>query len=285
MKNSTILAFIDDSKYSVIVCEYAAWLATTSKSKIKIYHIIDKQMPRARQDLSGAINLGAKTKLLANLSEVDAYDAKTLHSIGWSILEKAQKKILSLDNIEVETRLRTGDITETLKAKEEAADIIVIGKRGELKQNHDSTLGLNIERIVRASKKPIFIANREFSAIDNVLVAFDGSPPSMRIIDFIATSGLFKEISITLGYAGREKEDVEAQFLKSTEILNSHGIQVSIKKLSGDPKVELTSLVKNSSFGLLIMGAYGHSKMRSYIVGSTTTRLINTVRLPVLLIR
>ena len=41
MENNTIIAFIDDSKYSEIVCEYAAWLALESKSKIKVYHVID----------------------------------------------------------------------------------------------------------------------------------------------------------------------------------------------------------------------------------------------------
>ena len=141
MENKTIIAFIDDSKYSEIVCEYAAWLALESKSKIKVYHVIDKKIPRAKQDLSGAINLGAKTKLLSNLSEVDAEDAKKLHLIGWSILEKANQKIQSLGDLEVETRLRTGDIAEALKVKEGLADVVVIGKRGEIKQDNAGNFG------------------------------------------------------------------------------------------------------------------------------------------------
>ena len=285
MENNTIVAFIDDSKYSAIVCEYAAWLALESKSKIKVYHVIDRKIPPAKQDLSGAINLGAKTKLLSNLSEVDAEDAKKLHSIGWSILEKANKKIQSLGNLEVETRLRTGDIAEALKAKEGLADVVVIGKRGEIKQDNDSKLGLNIERLVRSSKKPIFIANRKFVTVKKVLVAFDGSPSARRIVDFISTCGFFHNAQITLASVGKPEKEIGSNFSEAKKVLNSQNIEVSIESLYGDPKFELSKLAKDDNFDLLIMGAYGHSKIRSYIVGSTTTRLINTVRLPVLLIR
>ena len=36
---------------------------------------------------------------------------------------------------------------------------------------------------------------------------------------------------------------------------------------------------------LLVMGAYGHSRIRELIVGSTTTAMIRTGKVPVLLFR
>ena len=38
-------------------------------------------------------------------------------------------------------------------------------------------------------------------------------------------------------------------------------------------------------FGLLVMGAYGHSRIRSLIIGSTTTAMVRAVKVPVLLYR
>ena len=285
MNKNTIIAFIDDSKYSNVVCEYAAWLANSSKSKVKIYHVIDRKLPKSKQDLSGSINLGAKTKLLENLSEVDAEKAKILHSAGWSILEKAREKLKILNVKEVETRLRSDDIADALKAKEQYADVIVIGKRGELKQDSDSKLGQNIERLVRASTKPILIANREFMQIKKILVAFDGSPTSKRIIDFISDYHFFKQAEITLVSVGKKEDEIGDSFSAAKKILKASNLITHTESLSGDPKIVLTNYVKANSFNLLMMGAYGHSKMRSYIVGSTTTRLVNTIRLPVFLIR
>ena len=56
-------------------------------------------------------------------------------------------------------------------------------------------------------------------------------------------------------------------------------------ELYGDPKVELAKLISEGNFDLLAIGAYGHSKVRSFILGSTTSQLIQTVKVPVLLIR
>ena len=285
MKKNTIIAFIDESKYSNVVCEYAAWLANGSKSKVKIYHVIDRKLPKAKQDLSGSINLGAKTKLLENLSEVDAKKAKVLHSVGWSILEKAQEKLKSLNVKEVETRLRSDDIADALRAKEQDADVIVIGKRGKLKQDSESKLGQNIERLVRASKKPIMIANREFVKVKKILVAFDGSSTSKRIIDFISGNTYFEGTEITLVYVGKKNDEINTGFSVAKNRLKASKLTIHTESLVGDPKIVLANYVKENSYNLLMMGAYGHSKIRSYIVGSTTTRLVNTIRLPVFLIR
>ena len=238
MNKNTIIAFIDDSKYSNVVCEYAAWLANSSKSKVKIYHVIDRKLPKSKQDLSGSINLGAKTKLLENLSEVDAEKAKILHSAGWSILEKAREKLKILNVKEVETRLRSDDIADALKAKEQDADVIVIGKRGELKQDSDSKLGQNIERLVRASTKPILIANREFMQIKKILVAFDGSPTSKRIIDFISGYHYFKQAEITLVSVGKKEDEI-------VEALKIYDSKIIYKKSSDTTKQAARDVFEN----------------------------------------
>ena len=67
MEKQTIISFVDTSKYCNIVCQYSAFLAKKSQSKIKIYHILTKDKTSAKTDLSGSIDLGAKTKLLEKL--------------------------------------------------------------------------------------------------------------------------------------------------------------------------------------------------------------------------
>jgi nucleotide-binding universal stress UspA family protein len=36
---------------------------------------------------------------------------------------------------------------------------------------------------------------------------------------------------------------------------------------------------------LLVMGAYGHSRMRSFLIGSTTSEIVRSCKRPVLLFR
>lgn len=285
MKKQTIISFIDDSKYCDIVCEYSAFLAKNSDSKIKLYHILKKEKKLSKTDLSGSINLGAKTKLLENLVNYESSIAKIANEKGWKVLENARKKILESGDFHVEIRLRTGEITEAFKEKEQSGDLIVIGKRGEIKQNIDSKLGANFESIVRSSKKPIFVANRNFSNIKNILIAFDGSQSTIKLIDFFQNQKFFIDCRVSLIYIndGKKKNifDLDKQLLR----YNNGELDIQSQEINGQPKVVLANLVKSKKFDLLAIGAYGHSKVRSLILGSTTSELIKNNRIPFLLMR
>ena len=54
---------------------------------------------------------------------------------------------------------------------------------------------------------------------------------------------------------------------------------------AGRPEDVIASVVGATPGALLVMGAYGHSPLRNLIVGSTTTAMVRTVRVPVLLVR
>ena len=84
---------------------------------------------------------------------------------------------------------------------------------------------------------------------------------------------------------GKKEHEISDSFSDAKKRLKSSNLTVHTENLAGDPKIVLANFVKENNFNLLMMGAYGHSKMRAYIVGSTTTRLVNTIRLPVFLLR
>jgi SulP family sulfate permease len=55
--------------------------------------------------------------------------------------------------------------------------------------------------------------------------------------------------------------------------------------LPGDPDEVIATQVLHHEIGLVVMGAYGHSRVRNLILGSTTTHLIRTCLVPVMLSR
>ena len=55
--------------------------------------------------------------------------------------------------------------------------------------------------------------------------------------------------------------------------------------LEGDPDEVIAEEVEKKGIDLLVMGAYGHSRIRHLVIGSTTTAFIRTCRIPVLLFR
>ncbi|PVB59877.1 universal stress protein [Labrenzia sp. 011] len=284
MKTGTLIALVDGSKYSQSVCHYAAWIAKRIDATVKIYHVLGRRDGVDHQDLSGAIELGARSHILEELSELDTRRAKLAHAQGRAILEDAQA-IIEAEGVTVETRLRQGDLVETLLAKEDTGDMIVIGKRGEAADFAKLHLGSNLERVVRSSSKPVFVANREFSPVTNVLIAFDGGQSALKAVDYLARNRLLADLPVTLAFSGAETPDIRKALENARSILAAGGFDAEILVESGKAESTLGKLVEEKGFDLVVMGAYGHSRIRNLIIGSTTSEMIRTCKVPILLMR
>jgi len=285
MTTNTLIALVDGSAYSESVCHHAAWIAGKNGWKVKIYHVMGRRDGMDKQDLSGAIRLGARTALLKELSELDAARAKLTHEHGRAILEDAKAIIEGEGEIAVETRLRQGDLVETITDKEQQGEMIVIGKRGEAAGHAMQHLGSNLERILRASHKPVFIANRAFKPVEKVLVAFDGGPSSLKAVDYISRSPLFDGLQVSLVFAGKDTPDIRRTLTSAAATLKAGGFEAEIIVQSGEPEKVLAKITEMATHELLVMGAYGHSRVRSLIIGSTTTEMIRSCRVPILIMR
>jgi nucleotide-binding universal stress UspA family protein len=161
----------------------------------------------------------------------------------------------------------------------------MIGKRGEAADFARGHLGSNLERIVRASHKPIFVASRAFKPIGRVLVAFDGGATAMKAVEYIARSALFQGLAVHLVSVGAPLDQGAKGLTDAAAILAAAGIVAETSVLPGQPENVLRQLVEEAPFDMLVMGAYGHSRIRALIIGSTTTALIRSCKVPVLLMR
>jgi len=280
-----IIALVDGSIYSESVCHHAAWIAQRTAAPVELIHVLGRREAPEKSDLSGAIRLGARTKLMEELAEVDAQRAKLVGHRGRAILEDA-RAIVDRDGVtEITTRLRHGDIVEAIGEIEGDARVIVIGKRGEAADFAKGHVGSNLERIVRAAHRPVFVAARAFKAIERVLVAYDGGRSAMKAVDHIARSPLFAGLAVTVVTVGTETSETRKGLADAAALLEAAGIEAETRAVAGQPETELGKLVEEEGFGMIVMGAYGHSRIRTLVIGSTTTEMIRSCKVPVVLMR
>ena len=280
-----IIALVDGSIYSESVCHHAAWIAQRTAAPVELIHVLGRRDAPEKSDLSGAIRLGARTKLMEELAELDAQRAKLVGHRGRAILEDA-RAIVDRDGVtEITTRLRHGDIVEAIGEIEGDARVIVIGKRGEAADFAKGHLGSNLERIVRAAHRPVFVAARAFKPIESVLVAYDGGRSAMKAVDHISRSSFFAEMPVIVVTVGNETPEVTKGLADAKALLAAAGIEAQTRIVPGQPEEELGKMVEADSFGMLVMGAYGHSRIRSLVIGSTTTAMMRSCKVPVLLLR
>ncbi len=280
-----IIALVDGSIYSESVCHHAAWIAKRTDAPVELIHVLGRRENSANTDLSGAIRLGARSKLLEELADLDAQRAKLISHRGRAVLEDA-RAIVDQDGVtEITTRLRHGDIVEAISEIEEDARVILIGKRGEAADFAKGHLGSNLERIVRAAHRPVFVASRAFQPITSVLVAYDGGSSSMKAVDHIARSSLFVDLKVTVVTVGSETPEIKKGLADAKALLKAAGIDADTRVIEGQPETELGKLVEDEGFGMVVMGAYGHSRIRSLVIGSTTTEMVRSCKVPVVLMR
>lgn len=280
-----IVALVDGSIYSASVCDHAAWIAGRTGAPVELIHVLGRREASDTHDHSGAIALGARTALMEELAALDAQRAKLISQRGRAILEDAQALLEKAGVTEVTTRLRQGDIVEAVADVEADARVILIGKRGEAADFAKGHLGSNLERIVRASHKPVFVASRAFRPISKVLVAYDGGASAMQAVDHIARSPLFQGLSVHVVTVGSASPEVTKGLADAKAMLKAAGIEAETSVLPGQPEAALAKLVEEAQFDMLVMGAYGHSRIRSLIIGSTTTAMIRACKVPVVLMR
>lgn len=284
-QHQKIVALVDGSIYSASVCDHAAWIASRTGAPVELIHVLGRREASDTHDHSGAIALGARTALLEELAALDAQRARLISHRGRAILDDAQALLEKAGVTEVTTRLRHGDIVEAVADAEADARVILIGKRGEAADFAKGHLGSNLERIIRASHKPVFVASRVFKPISKVLVAYDGGASAMKAVDHIARSPLFQGLSVHVVTVGTAAPEVTKGLVDARAMLKAAGIEAETSVLPGQPETALAKLVEEAQFDMLVMGAYGHSRIRSLIIGSTTTEMIRSCKVPVVLMR
>ncbi len=280
-----VLAAIDVSNYAASVAGIAAWAAARLGAPLEFVHAIDRPSAQPeKQDLSGNLILGDREDLLAELSALDETRSRIAQESGRRLLDQARMLAHESAGIDAETRLRHGGLLDTLLELEVDARLFVIGKRGEHADFSKGHLGSNLERVVRAVHRPVLVAARAFSPVQKFLIAFDGSATTKRCIEMVSASPLLKGIDCDLlmvGESSAETGDLDW----ARETLSDAGFAINVHVIAGTADAVIARHVQDHAIDLIVMGAYGHSRIRSLILGSTTTQILRTCLVPVLLLR
>ena len=280
-----ILACIDASAYAASVCDLAAWASKRLDLPVELLHVVQRKDAVAqRHDLSGAIGLGAKSELLEELTRLEEADSRLQIERGRVLLATMADRLRADGATAIAPLHRHGGIVETIIEREEDARVVVIGKRGASHEFATDHIGSKIERVVRASAKPVLIASRTVQAPQSVVLAYDGSKPADRALERVANSPLFAGLPVQVVTVGPDDDKHRALLDKARTALSASAT-VTATILPGKPEDAIAELMAETPQALLVMGAYGHSPLRTLIVGSTTTTLIRTVHTPVLLVR
>lgn len=280
-----VLACIDASPYAQAVCDYAVWAAKKLDVAMSVIHAFDKSHKPEKADLSGSIGLGSQEALLAQLAELDEKHGKLAMERGRIMLDAAKACAEAAGVKAVDERLRHGELVEALLELEDETRLLVLGKRGTSSADAHGHMGKHVEQVIRSLHKPILLTQQHFTEPKSIMLAFDGSPTALKGLEMLAGSPLGKGLPVHLVMAGAVTAATEAHMEAAASILRNAGFQTTVAIVGGEPEDVLHQYQQQQNIDLLVMGAYGHSRIRQFIVGSTTTAMISKAKCSLLILR
>jgi len=275
----SFLVSVDGSEYSTGAVGYAAALARMKVARLTLLSVIDIVSLEGPflADLSVSIGitpfLDFQDKVRAAMEEkadlVVASHAASLKEQGFECV----------------TKVETGVISRVICQEAMEHDAVIIGRRGEHASWRGLLLGSVVEEVVRGCAKPVLVTPREVTTLSRILVAYDGSRIANRALGVAA--GLAVDLGLPIVVVSvSSDESAGGSLLREAEsLLQPHGLDVR-KVLEKGPAVDaILAAAEREKCDLIVMGAYGHSRVRELLLGSTTDGILRKARVPVLLFR
>jgi len=279
-----ILSCTDGSGYASSVYDHSIWAAQRIAASVHVLHMLEHPEP-VPTDASGAIGLDAQAELMSELVNLAETQGRLAQAKARALLAQAKQHFAAAGISGVVVEQQHGALVDSIERFERSADLVVIGKRGEHANFAKGHLGSNLERVIRSCRHPVLVASRAFRPVGRFLIAFDGGPSALKAVAYAANQPLLRGMQAHLVSVAGDRPELSSRLEAARRELASAGYSVTAELLEGSRETVLAEAVKRLRIDLLVMGAYGHSRIRELIVGSTTTTMIRTVQAPVLLFR
>ena len=162
-------------------------------------------------------------------------------------------------------------------------DLIVVGLSA-----NDVSMEATAETVVFGSGRPTLLVPQDLppSQYQHVMIAWDGSRVATRAVaDALNFLRLAKTVTIAVVTDEKALPD-ENPGMKLAGYLDRHGIGavVSLVHTQRRPIAQtLQDHAREIGADMMVMGAFGHSRMRDFVMGGATTGILRDLKLPVLL--
>jgi nucleotide-binding universal stress UspA family protein len=267
------------------------------------------EIPRLPQLLSAAAKLGRAFE--AHVSGVYVIPAVQFYpSVGYEAMpqyfdgnqvffkehareaEAAFNKAMAAEGVSGDVEIINGaspDVADEVTARGRCADLIVVSST-----TPDQPAGVEpdfVEQVVISSGRPVVILPVKGDGVlrtEQVVLAWDGGREATRAAyDSVPLLKLAERVHVTRIDPQKDRSlKNHVPGIDLAAMLARHGIKAEVKNISTageDAGSALLNAANDTGSGLIVMGAYGHSRLREYIFGGTTRAMLTAMDRPVLM--
>ena len=280
-----ILIPTDGSANSHTALEYGIYIARKLEASLTGLHVIDVNLIQGPllTDISGSVGMPPYEGFF------DAIE-KSLDEKADFILNEFQERCQRA-GVKSEAKKTIGKISPVIIEEAKTADMILMAKKGEhfhLKEG--GILGSVAESVTRNSGKPVLVTPENFMEIESMALAYDGSDSASKALHLSLDLSRQNAWPLTVIIISSDEKKAAALAAQVEEANQKEQEEQPIADcgtiiLTGKETDEIIKFIREGSVELMVMGAYGHNRLRELLLGSTTSQVVRKSPIPVLLIR
>jgi len=273
----SILLAVDGSAYTETQLRYAIQLAKALDSVVRVLSVVDVRI------FEWAVVMGNDGFVPIMPSTIYKEESqKILEEKANAVLEKCDA-ILTKENVTHTVEKLAGPPADLICEKAPLVDILIMGARGEFERWKKKLVGATADAVVRQWNKPIMITPKKFNKIKRLLFSYDGSEKANRALQILGVLSTHLRAPVTV-LTVHDREQMRQKLLKEAQVyLEPYDVSVELVGVAGNPEKEIPQVAHDKKCDLILMGAFGHSRIREAILGSTTEQVIRNTSTPVLL--
>lgn len=275
-----VVAFVDGTNWTESVIDHAVWAATTLGQPLVIVareNVYDAE-PLISYDAYEEMN--AQDDMFRELSARPGTRSLESDAAAMELVQSAARRAKDQGVEKVRTRTTSESLPWYIENSTDSGDLLVIARH----DGSESPSRQWLDQFLKLRSRVMLLVPERFGAIESWLIALDGKPATGRAVDFLTHQKLLQSKPGTAVIVGNNYEG-RLHFRDAVRHLRSAGYTMKEHELQGHADDVLAAVLEVQPVDLLVMGAYGQGRFRLLTERSTTSRLLQTFRGPVLVAR
>jgi nucleotide-binding universal stress UspA family protein len=270
----TVLVATDGSEAAAAAERYGVALAARLGARVLGISVVEERYARGLRDDGLGITPPPA-------GPVESYLTARADGACRRLTERARSQ-----GVEASCETTRGVADDAIVERGKQTDLIVLGRDGEHAGFRTELIGSTVDGVLRKTSKPAVVVPAGAELSGPLLLAFDGSPGS-RIAARLAV-----EIAGRLGDAihvfvdSKDKGRSAARFEEVRRLLGTPNVPVrEAASTLGRPDAKIVDAAREVGPGLIVMGAFGRSRIHEYFLGSNSAAVVRNAPVAVLLAR
>ena len=277
LKPDSVIACLDCPDHVQAVLEASMWASIRLQAPVGLLHSVPSLQQKAAVNYSGCLNIDDENTLLEQLTTKEHVSNCELKSQGKLLLHQATTYCTQQHHkIKTYTLHRHENLNQSIDYVDDKAQLIIIG--------HNVTCKSTLSQLIRVSHCPILVTHAPFLPPTNALFAFDNSPTSHKLLNWLCKTSLVRALTVHIVMVGKDNSENCDALREAYARLKQAGIKSKKALLDcRDVTAALNYYQNQNNIGLLMSGAFGQSRLRELLKGSDTKKLLGSTKTPYLL--